>query len=157
MISLVIPVYNEESLIEKLFTRVMAALQTITEDFEVICVDDGSTDASLQKLIACHARDNRFKVLILSRNFGHQAAYTAGLSYAKGDYIAMMDGDLQDPPELLKPMHRKLTGEAFDVVYGKRVSRRESVVKKLFIKSFHALFRRIARIDQADNVATFRS
>src|SRR4030066_178289 len=100
-ISVVIPIYNEEELIEKLFERCIAGLEGITNDFEIICVDDGSTDKSLSKLVECHNKDNRFKVLVLSRNFGHQAAYTAGLSYAKGDYIAMMDGDLQDPPELL--------------------------------------------------------
>ncbi len=155
MISLVIPIYNEEILIEKLFSRVVSALRTITEEFEIICVDDGSTDRSLDKLIACHAEDNRFKVLVLSRNFGHQAAYTAGLSYAKGEYVAMMDGDLQDPPELLKQMYQKITAEAYDVVYGKRVSRRESITKKLLIKSFHSVFRRLARIEQADNVGNF--
>ena len=100
MLSLVIPVYNEEVLISDLFERVGQSLAAIDEKFEVILVDDGSTDGTLQQLIRCNEKDRRFKVLALSRNFGHQAAYTAGLTYAKGEYIAMMDGDLQDPPRV---------------------------------------------------------
>ncbi len=155
MISLVIPVYNEEELIEKLFERTIRAMTSFTDDFEIICVDDGSTDHSLQKLIACHQIDKRFKILILSRNFGHQAAYTAGLSHARGEYVAMMDGDLQDPPELLREMHQKLRDREFDVVYGKRTGRKESFLKRQLIKSFHYVFKRLSRIDQADNVGNF--
>ena len=120
MLSLVIPVYNEEVLISDLFERVGQSLAAIDEKFEVILVDDGSTDGTLQQLIRCNEKDRRFKVLALSRNFGHQAAYTAGLTYAKGEYIAMMDGDLQDPPELLLQMYEKLTTGNADIVYGKK-------------------------------------
>ncbi len=155
MISLVIPVYNEELIIESLFDRCINAMKSITEDFEIICVNDGSKDSSLQKLIACHKIDNRFKVLNLSRNFGHQAAYTAGLSYAKGEYVAMMDGDLQDPPELIKEMHIKLKSNDFDVVYGKRTKRNEHFIKKTFIKSFHKVFKKLTNIKEADNVGNF--
>src|SRR6187399_876617 len=105
MITLVIPVYNEEILIEELYKRVQSSLNAIGEDYEVILVDDGSHDNTLVALKRCNESDRRFKVLVLSRNFGHQAAYTAGLTYAKGNYIAMMDGDLQDPPELIQSMH----------------------------------------------------
>jgi dolichol-phosphate mannosyltransferase len=101
LISVVIPVYNESDLIEDLYKAVMSAMTKFTDNFEVICVNDGSKDDTLLKLQICHQRDKRFKVLNLSRNFGHQSAYTAGLTYAKGDYVAMMDGDLQDPPELI--------------------------------------------------------
>ncbi len=155
MISLVIPIYNEEELIETLFERVIKSLQAITEDFEVVCVNDGSTDGSLAKMVECHHRDNRFKVLVLSRNFGHQAAYTAGLSYAKGDYIAMMDGDLQDPPELLKQMYWKLVLENHDVIYGRRLKRNETWLKRQLIRSFHNVFRNLSNIEQADNVGNF--
>src|SRR6188768_944667 len=116
MITLVIPVYNEEILIEELFKRVQSSLNAIGEDYEVILVDDGSHDNTLLALKGCNEKDRRFKILTLSRNFGHQAAYTAGLSYAKGDYIAMMDGDLQDPPELLKEMYTKIKNENTDIV-----------------------------------------
>lgn len=108
MITLVIPVYNEEILIEERFKRVQSSMTVINEDFEVIIVDDGSTDNTLAALKRINAEDKRFKILTLSRNFGHQAAYIAGLNYAKADYIALMDGHLQDPPELIQSMHKKI-------------------------------------------------
>ena len=123
MISLVIPVYNEEAMIEELYTRSMNALKNITDDFEIICVDDGSHDSTLEKLIACHQKDARFKVLELSRNFGHQPAVLAGLTHAKGDYIGVMDGDLQDPPEIFREFYAKLQ-EGYDVVYAVRKNRK---------------------------------
>jgi len=128
-ISVVVPIYNEEKLIDRLFERIFSAFNEITKDYEVIFVDEGSTDSSLVKLMGCHNKDNRFKIFVLSRNFGHQAAFTAGLSYAKGDYIAMMDGDLQDPPELLGEMYGKLIDKNCDIVYGKRIERKENFFK----------------------------
>jgi len=155
MISLVIPVYNEEVLIFELFDRVQKAMESIGKDFEVIIVDDGSADSTLKKLEECHNRDKRFKILALSRNFGHQAAYTAGLSYAKGDYIAMMDGDLQDPPELIKEMYEKAVSEEIDIVYGKRNERNEKFAKRLFIKIFHSIFRRLSKLENIKQVGNF--
>ena len=158
MLSLVIPLYNEEVLVERLLERVVLALNAFTEAYEVICVDDGSTDATLALLKAAHRREPRVKVLALSRNFGHQAAYTAGLSLAKGNYIAMMDGDLQDPPELLAAMYAKLTGterDDIDIVYGKRTRRGESLQKAFSIRVFHKLFTRLSGIPDADNVGNF--
>jgi dolichol-phosphate mannosyltransferase len=155
MISLVIPVYNEEVLIEEVFERTRNVLVSIGENFEVILVDDGSTDRTLEKLKTCHSRDSRYKVLTLSRNFGHQAAYTAGLNYAKGDYVAMMDGDLQDPPELLADMYRKSVAEDIDIVYGKRIERNEKPVKRWFIKRFHAMFRSMSNLQNIEQVGNF--
>src|SRR5690348_15954606 len=123
MISLVIPVYNESALISQLTERVSLVLGSLQTDYEVIFVDDGSTDGTVEMLMACHRNDPRFKVLELSRNFGHQAAYTAGLTFARGDYVAMMDGDLQDPPELLAQMYPLLQQNQADVVYGLRSER----------------------------------
>ena len=154
-ISVVIPIYNEEELIEKLFERCIAGLEGITNDFEIICVDDGSTDKSLSKLVECHNKDNRFKVLVLSRNFGHQAAYTGGLSYAQGEYIAMMDGDLQDPPELLGEMYGKLINANCDIVYGRRTERKEKILKNLFIRVFHLVFKTFSKVDEAADVGNF--
>ena len=154
-ISLVIPIFNEAELIDLLNERVMAAMSAITHDFEVICVDDGSTDASLAMLKKHHAADNRFKIVELSRNFGHQAAYTAGLSLARGKYVAMMDGDLQDPPELLAAMHQKISTEDIDIVFGKRTKRGEKIQKALSIRLFHKIFKRIIDIEDADNVGNF--
>ncbi|HSI89887.1 MAG TPA: glycosyltransferase family 2 protein [Adhaeribacter sp.] len=155
LISLVIPVYNEEAMIPQLFGRCMAALSAVTENFEIICVDDGSKDRTLRLLADCHQQDKRFKVLVLSRNFGHQAAYTAGLNYAKGKYVAMMDGDLQDPPELLADMYNLLETDTVDVVYGKRTDRAEGFMKKLLIKTFHKVFKRFSNLQESDNVGNF--
>jgi glycosyltransferase involved in cell wall biosynthesis len=155
MISLVIPVYNEEVLIFELFDRVQKSMESIGTDFEVIIVDDGSSDSTLEKLEKCNGMDKRFKILALSRNFGHQAAYTAGLSYAKGDYVAMMDGDLQDPPELIKEMYDKAVNEGIDVVYGRRNERNEKLVKRLFIKLFHSIFIRLSKLENIKQVGNF--
>ena len=155
MISLVIPVYNEESLIDVLCERVKNALIAITEDFEIIFVNDGSTDNTLPKLLAFHQKDRRFKILTLSRNFGHQAAYTAGLNYAKGNFISMMDGDLQDPPELLSEMYTLLQTNNLEIVYGKRIERNEKKSKKIFIKIFHFIFKRLSNLKNIDQVGNF--
>lgn len=155
MISLVIPVYNEEVLIDEVFERTRKALVSIGENFEVILVDDGSTDGTLEKLKECHSKDRRYKVLTLSRNFGHQAAYTAGLNYAKGDHVAMMDGDLQDPPELLEVMYRKSVAEDIDIVYGKRIERNEKPLKRWLIKRFHAMFRNLSNLKNIEQVGNF--
>ena len=100
MISIVIPVFNEELIIDDLYSRTIAAIGSMDLDFEIICVNDGSSDKSLEMLRSYHEKDPRFKVIDLSRNFGHQSAILAGLNYAKGDFIGIMDGDLQDPPEV---------------------------------------------------------
>ena len=155
MISLVIPVFNEEELIYHLFDRVKNALSNIEVDFEVILVDDGSIDRTLDKIKQCHQQDGRFKVLTLSRNFGHQAAYTAGLNYAKGEYIAMMDGDLQDPPELIKDMYIKLSNEDVDIVYGKRTERKERFAKRMLIQFFHLVFKNFSNLQNIKNVGNF--
>ena len=130
MISIVIPVYNEEVVVEELFQRTIASLSSFANDFEVICVDDGSTDGTLEKLIRCHEGDKRFKVVCLSRNFGHQPAILAGLNYASGDHIGVMDGDLQDPPELFETFFEKIQ-EGYDVVYGVRKKRKESLALRI--------------------------
>jgi len=155
MISLVIPVYNEEQLIDRLLDRACQALGSIADDFEIICIDDGSTDASLEKLISYRQQEKRVKIVVLSKNFGHQAAYTAGLTYAKGGYIAMIDADLQDPPELLTNMYEKLVRENLDVVYGKRTVRQERWLKRLSIRLFHKAFRHVIQVKDADNVGNF--
>lgn len=155
LISVVIPVYNESDLIDDLYKAVMSAMTKFTDDFEVICVNDGSKDDTLLKLQNCHQKDKRFKVLNLSRNFGHQSAYTAGLSYAKGDYVAMMDGDLQDPPELIADMYKCAIDNQSDVVYGRRTERHETFFKKLSIKLFHFIFNKLSNINAPANVGNF--
>lgn len=154
-LSLIIPIYNEEDLIETLFERTLKTLASITDDFEIICVNDGSDDQSLEKMLRCHKRDNRFKVICLSRNFGHQAAYTAGLKYAKGEYVAMMDGDLQDPPELIIEMLKKAEKENFDVVYGKRKATKGKFPRRFLLRTFHYIFKKISKMAEIQNVGNF--
>ena len=100
-LSIVIPVFNEAAILETLCSRLSSVLSPITDDYEVIFVNDGSTDSSFQQLTEMAAGDRRFRVIDLSRNFGHQMAITAGLQYASGMAVIIMDGDLQDPPELI--------------------------------------------------------
>jgi dolichol-phosphate mannosyltransferase len=138
MISIVIPVFNEENNIQELFTRTVAALEAFTGDFEIICVDDGSKDNTFCLLLACNKADKRFKFISLSRNFGHQRAILAGLSHAKGDLIGIMDGDLQDPPELFEKFNDKIQ-QGYDVVYAVRTKRKEN----WFLKTAYWIFYRI--------------
>ena len=129
MISLIIPVYNEEEIIDSLYKRCTESLIKIGKDFEIICVDDGSKDNTLNKLIEYHNKDKRFKILSLSRNFGHQSAVFAGLSYSNGNLIAIIDGDLQDPPEILNEFVNKIE-KGYDAVYAVRKKRKEGFIKK---------------------------
>ncbi|MCH8902359.1 MAG: glycosyltransferase family 2 protein [Bacteroidetes bacterium] len=154
-LSVVVPVYNEEELIDSLCESIRSSLSAITDDYEVVIVDDGSQDSTLELLMKWHRQDNHFKILSLSRNFGHQAAYTAGLNHTKGDYVVMMDGDLQDPPELIAEMYVKLNSKNLDIVFGKRISRNEGFFKKIMIKLFHSIFSRMSNINAPVNVGNF--
>ncbi len=154
-ISLVIPVYNEEALIDELVGKSLAALSQFSRRFEIIVVDDGSTDGSLQRLIGHQQANPQLKIVSLSRNFGHPAAFTAGLEYARGAYVAMMDGDLQDPPELLEQMYRELAGGQYDVISGKRVARKGNMTRNRMTSVFHFLFKRVANLDDLENAGNF--
>jgi glycosyltransferase involved in cell wall biosynthesis len=155
MISLVIPVYNEEPVIDELLSRSMASLKDIDEPFEIIIVDDGSEDGSLQKLLQYHKQDNRIKVIELSRNFGHQAAFTAGLKRSTGEYTVMMDGDLQDMPELIKDMYEKMRSGEFDIVNGYRTTRAEKGFRGLLFKIFHKIFAIIIGKKDVEKIGNF--
>ncbi len=155
MLSLVIPIFNEENLIDELVKRTIAAIESFTSDYEVIFVDDGSTDSSLHKILSYHQKNKRIKVLSLSKNFGHQAAYTAGLEFAKGDIVAMMDGDLQDPPELLAEMYSKLQNDEFDIVSGKKSGRKGKSGRNLYAVLFHLFFRHIGEIKDMENSGNY--
>lgn len=154
MFSLIIPVYNEELLIDELVARSVKALESFTTNYEILFINDGSTDLTLHKLIELRKHHSRIKIIDLSRNFGHQAAFTAGLEMALGNYVAMMDGDLQDPPELLGAMYSKIKEEGFDIVSGKRQGRKG---KRLRIATslFHALFKKVSGIDGIENSGNF--
>jgi polyisoprenyl-phosphate glycosyltransferase len=155
MLSLVIPVFNEEKLIDELVSRTLSALDSFISDYDVLFIDDGSTDDSLEKLLSWQKKENRIKILSLSKNFGHQAAFTAGLEYSKGDVVAMMDGDLQDPPELLSEMFRMIVVEGYDIVSGKKTGRKGRKDRNLYSILFHLLFRHIGEIKNMENSGNY--
>ncbi len=154
-LSVVIPLYNEEHLVDDLVDRTVAVLKGITGDFEIIFVDDGSKDSTVARLTDRRKVEPRIKILELSKNFGHQAAFTAGLTFAKGSYIVMMDGDLQDPPELIPVMHRMLVSDEYDVVFGKRTNRPNLKGRNLLAHSFHKTFKRFSGFPDIENVGNF--
>ena len=155
MLSLVIPIFNEEKLIDELVKRTISSLESFIADYEVIFVDDGSTDQSLNKILSWQKINRNIKILSLSKNFGHQAAYTAGMEYAKGDHVALMDGDLQDPPELLSEMYRKICDEGYDLVSGKRIGRKGNNSRDLYSVMFHLLFKHIGEIKSMENTGNY--
>ena len=146
MISLVVPAYNEEEGIEELHRRIAAASPAWGEDWELIVVDDGSRDRTLEVLERLAASDPRLKVVSLSRNFGHQPAVTAGLNHASGSIVCVMDADLQDPPEELLPFIEKIR-EGHDVVYAIRTKRKEGVFKRVAYHVYYRLLKRLATLD----------
>lgn len=138
MYSIVIPIYNERETIPELYRRLKSVIQSFDAPVEVIFVDDGSSDDSFDMLTALHKEDGRFKVLRFSRNFGHQVAITAGMEFVNGDAVVLMDGDLQDPPELLPQLIEKWK-DGFHVVYAMKRSRKENVLKRVAFSSFYRL------------------
>jgi dolichol-phosphate mannosyltransferase len=154
MLSVVAPVFNEEKVLAEFHRRVVAALEGI--DYELILVDDGSSDASPQILREIASGDPRVRVIELSRNFGHQAALSAGLDHARGDAVAWLDSDLQDPPEVLREMVERWRGGA-EVVYAVRRSREgEGRFKLRSADGFYRLFSRLARMDPEATSGDFR-
>jgi polyisoprenyl-phosphate glycosyltransferase len=155
MLSLVIPIFNEEKLIDELVERTISSLESFVADYEVIFVDDGSTDKSLDKILSYQERNPNIKLLSLSKNFGHQAAYTAGLEYSKGELVAMMDGDLQDPPELLSEMYRLICAGDFDIISGKRTGRKGKNGRDFYALLFHLMFKHIGDIKDMENTGNY--
>lgn len=155
MISVITPVYNEEIVVRELVKRISKALVNCGEELEIICVDDGSNDNTFAHLLELKKEHKELKIISLSRNFGHQAAYSAGLIYAKGDYIAMLDGDLQDPPELLPELLKLLKKKEYDLVTGRRINKQKKSGKQLLTKSFHGVFKKISSIQNIENEGNF--
>ncbi len=142
MISIVIPLYNEEEIVPELHRRLAGVLKGLRK-WEVIFVDDGSSDGTFRLLLGLHARDKRFKAIRFSRNFGHQMAISAGIEHANGDGIIIMDGDLQDPPEVL-PLFIAKWREGFDVVYAVRTKRKENILKRAAYAAFYRILRHLS-------------
>jgi polyisoprenyl-phosphate glycosyltransferase len=145
-LSVVIPVYNEAENIPVLFGQLITVLEGANIDFEIVFVDDGSGDESVRRLKDLGASDKRVVVIELARNFGHQVAITAGLDFARGRAVAVMDADLQDPPEVLPKFIAKWR-EGHDVVYAIRERRKESWLKRTSYAAFYRLLRHVSNIE----------
>lgn len=145
-LSLVVPMYNEEETVPTFYRRAVAALEQTGVPFELVFVDDGSTDGTFEKLRALAAVDSRVKIIRFSRNFGHQTAVTAGLHYSTGAAVAVIDGDLQDPPEFVPRLFDKWR-EGYEVVYAVRRSRKENILKRAAYRLFYRLLRRLSYVD----------
>ena len=154
LLSVVVPLHDEEGTLHDLYRRVCAALGELP--FELVLVDDASTDRTGDLAAELAGDDPRVRVIHLSRNFGHQAALTAGLEHARGDAVAMLDGDLQDPPELIARMLEHWRAGS-DVVYGVRTERRgEGRFKLATARWFYRLFARVTDLDLRPNSGDFR-
>ena len=154
--SIVVPVYDEQEALPELYERLRWLLERLDGDAEVILVDDGSRDDSYALMLDLNRRDPRFKLLQLSRNFGHQVAITAGLDFAAGRAVIVMDADLQDPPEAALAMAERWR-EGFDVVYGVRRERRgETRFKRITAAVFYRLLQRLADVEIPADAGDFR-
>jgi polyisoprenyl-phosphate glycosyltransferase len=156
LLSVVVPVYNEEEGLAELKRRLRASLDQIDGMYEVVCVDDCSSDRSAELIRAWAQSDDRIVLVQLSRNFGMEIAMTAGLDYARGRYVAIMHADLQDPPELIPEMLATAEGENADVVYARRIGGSESALKHTLAGIFYALMERIARVPSQGQAGDFR-
>jgi dolichol-phosphate mannosyltransferase len=155
-ITIIIPIHNEEHVIPELYKRLQNTVSQISKNYELIFVNDGSKDNSLLELLKLSEQDLRVSYINFSRNFGHQIAVTAGLDASNGKTVVIIDGDLQDPPELITDLFKKYR-EGYDVVYAKRKERKgESVFKKVTAKLFYRTLKRITAIDIPLDTGDFR-
>ena len=155
-VAVVVPFLNEQENLPVLYDRLVKAMTGQPEDLEIVFVDDGSTDGSPAWVAARAREDQRVKMLRLSRNFGHQIAITAGLDFASGDAVVIIDADLQDPPEVIPDLLAKWR-EGSQVVYAVRESREgETWLKKFLAESFYQLFHRLAKVEVPMRAGDFR-
>jgi len=154
MISTVVPIFNEEQNLPELRRRLAAAMEATGEPWEIIFVNDGSADTSAEMLRKFHREDARLKVLDLSRNWGHQPAVTAGIHHATGDAVILIDGDLQDPPELIGAMVAEWR-KGFQVVLGERRSRAEGGLRGVGFRLFYPLMRRVTDLPHGPDAGIF--
>ncbi len=156
MISVIVPLYNEEEVIEESYRRLTAIMQSLNEDYELILINDGSRDRTASLAAALCEKDRHVRLICFSRNFGHQIAITAGMDYAAGDAVVIIDADLQDPPELIPKMVEKWR-EGYHVVYGKRTRRQgETIFKKVTAKLFYRFLKRMTQVDIPTDTGDFR-
>ncbi len=154
-LSVIVPVFNEEENLSRLYERLLPVLEAITTDHEIILVDDGSRDGSWAAITSLHETDRRVKGIRFSRNFGHHIALTAGLDFASGDLIAMMDADLQDNPEDLPLLLEKIK-EGYFLVYGIRKSRQDPALKRFTGSLFWKWINRLGGVYMPENQTMLR-
>lgn len=156
-ISIVVPCYNEEEAISIFYEKIIEISEKIDADFEYVFVDDGSNDSTLNKMRELSTKDDRVKFVSFSRNFGKEAAMYAGLKKATGDYVALMDVDLQDPPELLEEMYKDVSSGEYDCVATKRKTRKgEPILRSLFSKMFYKLINKMTTTEIVDGARDYR-
>lgn len=156
-ISVVVPCYNEEEALPIFYDTFLKETADLPVEWEFVFVDDGSKDGTLEGFRALHAKDERVHYISFSRNFGKESAMFAGLEAATGDYIAIMDVDLQDPPALLPDMLRGLEEEGYDCVATRRVTRKgEPPIRSWFARKFYQLMGKISRTEIVDGARDFR-
>lgn len=157
VISIIIPCYNEEDSIPLIYNELKKVSNNMKYDFEFIFVNDGSIDNSLNVLKKLSAKDKQVKYIHFSRNFGKEAAMYAGLSKSKGDYVTIMDADLQDPPSLLPEMLRLIKEEGYDSVSTRRVSRKgEPKIRSFFARKFYKIINKLSKIEMVDGARDYR-
>lgn len=154
LISIVSPVYRAELIVEELVAQIKASLTKITEHFEIILVNDCSPDNSWVKIVQEAEKDSRVKGINLSRNFGQHLAITAGLNYAKGDWVVVMDCDLQDRPDEIPNLYQKAQ-EGWDIVYARRTNRQDKLLKRISSEIFYFVYRYLSGMNTDGSIANF--
>ena len=154
--SVVIPVYNEEEVVNECYSRIKQVMDSTNESYEIIFVNDGSRDKTCEMVNKICEKDKNVKLIDFSRNFGHQLAITAGMNYSSGQAIVVIDADLQDPPEVILDMLKKWK-DGYQVVYGKRLKREgESIFKRATAKVFYRVLRKLTEFDIPVDAGDFR-
>lgn len=158
ILSIIVPCYNEEQALPFFYQEIDKVSKELKElNFEFIFVNDGSKDKTLEVLKEYHQKDKRVKYISFSRNFGKEAAMYAGLEHAKGDYVTIMDADLQDPPSLLKEMYRLTEKEGYDCVGTRRVTRKgEPPIRSFCARMFYKLINRLSKVEMVDGARDYR-
>ncbi|MCL2084459.1 MAG: glycosyltransferase family 2 protein [Oscillospiraceae bacterium] len=154
--SVVVPLYNEEAVIEEAYARISKVMASMGQPYEIIFVNDGSRDGTMDKARMLAGNDDKLKVLSFSRNFGHQPAITAGMDHARGRAVVVIDGDMQDPPEVMPELFAKWR-EGWQVVYGRRSGRKgETLFKKLTARVFYRCLNAVSEIELPLDTGDFR-
>ncbi len=162
LLSVVVPCYNEEEAIPLFYAEMLKTIEGFSDEFpetefELIFVDDGSKDKTLERLKELRRKDERVHYVSFSRNFGKEAGIYAGLDHSHGDYVVIMDADLQDPPALLKDMYRAVTKEGFDSAATRRVTREgEPPIRSFFARMFYRVINRLSKTEIVDGARDYR-